>query len=224
MAWVKLDDHFDQHPKIAQLSDSAVALFVASLAYSNRNLTDGFIPRQVGLGQLRYCDGNTTPPINELEAVGLWEQVTGGWSIHDYDEYQPSRESVLADRAAARDRKAKSRMKSREVSRGDMARTNTGVTPPPVPVPVPQEATTTPNGFTAFHAKRAVAAVEERKRNGLLVKSPTGLAKALTEDADFTAESKRLWGHRDHESCKGSGFIESYAPGAGTVKTPCGET
>lgn len=72
MTWVRLDDEFGEHPKIAALSDSALALFVTGLAYCNRNLTDGFIPHPVGHGQLRYCDGNTAPPIAELEAAGLW--------------------------------------------------------------------------------------------------------------------------------------------------------
>ncbi len=94
MTWVKLDDHFDEHPKIAALSDSAMALWVTSIAYSNRNLTDGFVPHQIGVGGLRYCDGNTIPPIRELEHWGLWEEVEGGWLIHDFFEFQPSRAQV----------------------------------------------------------------------------------------------------------------------------------
>lgn len=141
MVWVKLDDHFDENPKVARLSDGALALWVTGLAYSNRNLTDGFIPTQVGRGKLRYCDGDTSSPIAELEHAGLWEPATGGWLIHDFADYQPTRDQVQADREAARERKAKSRRKSREssqeMSQRDTTRTSDRDAPPPVPVPVP---------------------------------------------------------------------------------------
>lgn len=218
MAWVKLDDRFDEHPKVAALSDSAVALFVSGLAYCNRNLTDGFVPRQVGLGQLRYCDGNTTPVIGELVEAGMWEEAPGGWQVHDYLDFQPSREQVEGDREAARERKAKSRAKSQR----DTPVTHKPVTPPPVPVPDPEEASSS-REFTQWHARRAADAVRERQRRGLAVKSERGLAKAISEDEEFVTESKRLWAHRHHKTCRGSGFVEAYAPGAGTVRNPCTE-
>lgn len=108
MAWVKLDDHFDEHPKIARLDNDALALFVCGLAYCNRNLTDGFIPFQVGRGQLRYCNGGTDKAIDQLETVGCWEPRDGGWYVHDYDDYQMSREQVLAERERGKSRAAKS--------------------------------------------------------------------------------------------------------------------
>lgn len=109
MTWVRLDEAMPEHPKIAALSDSAFALFVTSLCYANRNLTDGFIPYGVGHGQLRFCEGNPVPAIRELEAAGLWDEIDGGWQVHDFADYQPSRESVLADREAARQRMARRR-------------------------------------------------------------------------------------------------------------------
>lgn len=104
MGWVKLDDGFGEHPKIARLSDSALALWVASLAYANRNLTDGFIPESVGFGQLRYSGGNTVPFVAELEEIGLWETVEGGWQVHDYLDFQRSRVEILGERESVRDR------------------------------------------------------------------------------------------------------------------------
>lgn len=104
MSWVKLDDSFGENPKIAQASDSALALWVTSLAYCNRNLTDGYIPSSVGLGQLRYCGGNPVPAIRELESLGLWETAEGGWYVHDYLHYQLSKDDVLAQRETTRER------------------------------------------------------------------------------------------------------------------------
>ncbi len=145
MVWVKLDDAFGENPKIASLSDSAVALFVMGLAYCNRNLTDGFIPGPIGLGQLRYCDGNAVPAIRELEAAGIWEPAGGGWEVHDFAVYQPTRAQVEAEREA----------KSRAGRAGGLARAQARAKAPalapakarakapdlaeskPVPVPVP---------------------------------------------------------------------------------------
>lgn len=153
---MKLDDGFGEHPKIAQLSDSALALWVTGLAYCNRNLTDGFIPRMVGLGQLRYCEGNALPFIKELEEAGLWAAVDGGWQVHDYLEFQPSRDEVRAERLELSEKRAaagrKGAMKrwgespgqdskngkrdSKPVATGRQTGWQTD-DPVPVPVPVP---------------------------------------------------------------------------------------
>jgi hypothetical protein len=144
VTWVKLEDDFSENPKIAGLSDSALALWVTGLAYCNRNLTDGFIPSQVGLGQLRYCDGNAVPPIRELEATGLWDEIPGGWEVHDFHDYQPTKEAVLAERAAARERMQELR-KNRKISSKDVQANMEGtsprssVSPVPVPDPVPKQ-------------------------------------------------------------------------------------
>lgn len=97
MPWVRLDDHFDEHPKIAQLDDRALAFWVCGLAYCNRNLTDGFIPKTVGL-TLRYFDGTGDRPWELLEAVGLWEPTPVGWRIHDYAEYQMTKVQIAEQR------------------------------------------------------------------------------------------------------------------------------
>jgi hypothetical protein len=134
VTWVKLEDDFSENPKIACLSDSALALWVTGLAYSNRNLTDGFIPHQVGLGQLRYCEGNAVPSIRELETAGLWDAVPGGWDIHDFHDYQPTRDAVLAERAAARDR-MKTVRENRKRSSDDVQPNVERSSSSPVPVP-----------------------------------------------------------------------------------------
>jgi len=99
MGWVWLDDQFSQHEKVAPLSGDAGMLFVASLCYSNRTLSDGFIPSKVAMGQLWFCDGNPIPSIRELEASDLWERVQGGWQVHDFADYQQTRAQAEARRA-----------------------------------------------------------------------------------------------------------------------------
>ena len=64
MAWVKIDDHFDEHPKIAQAGPLAVAVWLAGLAYCNRNLTDGFIPwsKAQGLVSWQFLGAESDDP------------------------------------------------------------------------------------------------------------------------------------------------------------------
>src|SRR3990167_275444 len=96
MSWVKIDDHFPEHPKVLMAGPQAAWLYVCGLAYASRNLTDGLIPAsQVK----RLAEVPTAPKLaTKLVEVGLWEQVGGGYIIHDYLEYNPTREEVLARR------------------------------------------------------------------------------------------------------------------------------
>jgi hypothetical protein len=45
MPWVRLDEHFGEHPKVLAAGPLAGWLYVMGLGYCNRNLTDGLIPR-----------------------------------------------------------------------------------------------------------------------------------------------------------------------------------
>src|SRR5689334_2388492 len=45
MGWIKLDDGFIDHPKYLQAGPLAGYLCIAGIAWSNRNRTDGLIPR-----------------------------------------------------------------------------------------------------------------------------------------------------------------------------------
>src|ERR1035437_8742986 len=44
MTWVRIDDGFPEHPKIARVGAFGAWLQLQALAYCNRNLTDGFVP------------------------------------------------------------------------------------------------------------------------------------------------------------------------------------
>ena len=126
MPWVRIDDHFNEHPKHARVGPLAWGVWLAGLAYCNRNLTDGFIPRSVAMTLACFevvdAEGRvwklarTSGMVGEdvdmgwviqlLVDAGLWEEVPGGYRVHDYHDYQPSREEVEAERAIARRRAA----------------------------------------------------------------------------------------------------------------------
>lgn len=171
MPWVKLDDQCTEHVKMAQIGPLGLSLWVAGLAYCNRNLTDGFIPEAVArtLIDWGYLDGSGNrwdvgvSRSGEMSGVGMdvnsemviaclleaevWHAVRGGYEVHDFLDYQPSKEQVENERVGSARRTAKWREKKRSDSdgRGDAVCdgvTDGAVTGAPVPVPVPGRSTT----------------------------------------------------------------------------------
>jgi hypothetical protein len=109
MPYATLDDNFPDHPKVAGLTDAAFRLHVAGILYCSRHLTDGLIaadevPRLVR----RY----RKTALDELVERGMWIDIIGGaYSVHDYLEWNDSRETVEKRRAAVAERKRRWREK-----------------------------------------------------------------------------------------------------------------
>jgi hypothetical protein len=109
VAWVKLDDHFPEHPKLVSLGTTlplAAWLYVCALCYCNRHLTDGYFPQQVVASWFPWQDDHTIGDrsvnsyglATSLVDAGVWEHdpAAGTYHIHDYLDYQPSRAEALA--------------------------------------------------------------------------------------------------------------------------------
>jgi len=107
MPWVKLDDRFPSHRKVALLSDRAFRLHVSAMCWCAENLTDGRIAdRELALiAHVR----NTKATAKQLEDAGLWDRTDDGWAIHDYLDYNPSRDQVQAERKKNAERQEKFR-------------------------------------------------------------------------------------------------------------------
>lgn len=96
MPWVKLDDRFPSHRKVALLSDRAFRLHVSALCWCSENLTDGHITdRELPLvAKVRSVKATA----QQLVDAGVWDRTADGWAIHDYLDYNPSREQTAAER------------------------------------------------------------------------------------------------------------------------------
>lgn len=133
MTWVRLDDSFPEHPKVSDLSDGAFRVHIVGLCYSGRLLTNGYIPRSIA----RFYSGSA---VKELLKAGLWKTVEtagGGYLIHDYLDWNPSREQVLHRRRAEAERKSTTRVRpdSARESAADSAQESVGPDPTrPLPV------------------------------------------------------------------------------------------
>jgi hypothetical protein len=110
MPWVKLDEQFRHHPKIVQAGAVGIAMYVCGLSYAAEYLTDGFVSRQavrtlIDLDDVIFVgmhDSDSIDPIDvahRLVDLGLWDEAPGGFRIHDYLDYNPSKVQVMAERA-----------------------------------------------------------------------------------------------------------------------------
>jgi hypothetical protein len=96
MAWVKVETRFIDHPKVVRVGAVGEALWLRGLCYSGEHMTDGFIPDNY-IRRMGDIDGNAVADV--LVASELWDRVDGGYQIHDYLEWQSSREHIEEVRA-----------------------------------------------------------------------------------------------------------------------------
>lgn len=103
MPWAKFDDGCSDHPKTLTTwaeDPAAFGLDCRAIIYCAKHLTDGFLARPV-LDSWFPDRADETPArlVGILVKARRWLEVDGGWEIHDYLEYQPSREEVEEERA-----------------------------------------------------------------------------------------------------------------------------
>lgn len=82
MSWLRLDDTFDSHPKVVELSELERWRWVRVLLYCARGETDGAISA-AALRELRA-------PVARLVAVGLLELEGSGYRVRSYLDFNPS--------------------------------------------------------------------------------------------------------------------------------------
>ena len=119
MPWVRIDDGFARHPKVAAAGPLAIAMQVAALCYCNREMTDGFVPRSVArtlvdwevisadgrVHQIAHTCGMSGDDvtcqwvIDILVSARMWHEVEGGYQIHDYADYQATKADIQAMQA-----------------------------------------------------------------------------------------------------------------------------
>jgi hypothetical protein len=104
MPWGRLDDKFYSHPKILAVGLAPAGLYSIGLSYSAAQLTDGHIP----VSAVTNFTGWKSAARRLVEGH-LWEVAEGGWRVHDYLDWNPSREQVLGERQAAAVRKRASK-------------------------------------------------------------------------------------------------------------------
>lgn len=169
MPWARLDDAMPESEKIADLSDAAFRAQVTAICYSARNLTDGYLPARYGklyTGRPRvlkelipavwHLSSNLCHKCAENPVAVAAAGQGDGYYIHDFLDYNPTREQVLTEReerqeakrrggqarAATAGRSAGGRFASKSPAEPPAeapAAHQQATSPVPVPIPVPQE-------------------------------------------------------------------------------------
>ena len=109
VTWARLDDGFHSHPKVLAAwakSPAAVGLHARALSYAANHEQDGRVSRDA-LSALAHDDDLRDEAVQVLTDAGLWHENGDGYVIHDFLDYNPSRESLTERRKADRERKAK---------------------------------------------------------------------------------------------------------------------
>ena len=93
MPWFRVDDTLSSHPKARAAGLAAMGLWTVAGAYSMQYLTEGRVPDW-------YVQSWPEGPelAERLVAFGLWSREDDGWLFHQWEERQPTKAYILAER------------------------------------------------------------------------------------------------------------------------------
>lgn len=127
MSWLRFDDGLDEHGKVEQLLDqdelrglAAIGLLTLTATNCSRRLTDG----QVTVRTIKkLAPEHGMELVERLLDAGLYDEGPdddgAAFAIHDYLDYNPSKEDVLERRRQEAERKAVARRKAAERRRAE---------------------------------------------------------------------------------------------------------
>lgn len=93
MSWLRIDDGYDTHPKLFDLTEQQRWRWTRVLIHCARHRTDGFVSgatlRELGL----------TRALPKLLEVKLLDQTPDGYTVHDWHDFNP-KDPTKAERQA----------------------------------------------------------------------------------------------------------------------------
>lgn len=111
MPWANFDDQYPKHPKIVRLSDAAFRLHSCGICYCAQYLTDGLIDADAVPGLVPRFKRSA---LTELVERNLWIQHGQVYEIHDYLEWNRSKEQVVEERERLRKQRSAAGKKGAE--------------------------------------------------------------------------------------------------------------
>ena len=201
--------------KMVQLSHSARLLYVGLWCYVDDEGRGEYLPKRI--------EGEIFP-LEDVGFAGLWTELEGLGRVVRYRvEGQSYFYIPRAEDYQKPNRKYDSKLPAPTPQAEEAARTQEVSTARAHAVggEGEGEGEAASDSFKLFHKERARSEVLRQQQEGLKVRSVGGLVHTLTKQADFMAESWRIWNHRTCDTCKGSGFETGYSPGTGGWKREC---
>lgn len=106
MAWARLDDAYYDNPKMLRVGLVGTGLHARAITYCARHETDGHLPLTWVEGQLlELKPAERKRVLADLEQAGAIVRQNGGFVVHDYLKFNPSREELAVKRESDRKRK-----------------------------------------------------------------------------------------------------------------------
>lgn len=91
MAYMMVESSIRAHRKFLRAGPAASWLWLCGLGHCQDGLTDGFIAAEA----IEFLGVKKPVPLAKtLVEVGLWEEVPGGWRMHDYFDHNKPAEQV----------------------------------------------------------------------------------------------------------------------------------
>lgn len=118
MAVFQLDQNVLDHPKVRSLSNAEFRLWLASILFCQKFLTDG----RIAVSDLRNLQRYSRQNCANLIAKGFWCSREQDVEVRDYLQWNISRETVLALRDAAKKRMHRTRAVRANTASGSAAR------------------------------------------------------------------------------------------------------
>jgi hypothetical protein len=116
--FIRLSDNYIDNPKFLVLTDGAFRLWHEGMAYTRRHQTDGLIPFVAMRGFPSFTKGREKQLASPHSdgANPLWVLIPKtGYKIHDYLDWNPSRDEENERRAGTRDRMRQFRERRQEM-------------------------------------------------------------------------------------------------------------
>jgi hypothetical protein len=215
MTWFRVDDTFPQHVKLEELEGDAVEHALAIAAWTligadcAARRTDGrFTERRITRvlpWPAKLCD----KARDALLRIGLWERDGDSLRFHDWEDYQPTKAELDADRKLATERQKRWREKRRQSRAVDASTNALGdasvtraahqgtdtvsaivtvdalvTTPRPVPSrPVPSSPTTVGEGSADLLARKAAEAEKDAEAEATIAALQQQLAPSAPWEA-----------------------------------------
>lgn len=111
MDWVKLYTDLLTHRKWIGLSPRAKAMLTQAWMFAGQNETDGHVPDTA-----RKLIDHSPQAARELEQAGWLHRNGSGWHIHDWAEWQVTKERMEEIRQQGRDRQERLRTRRKEAA------------------------------------------------------------------------------------------------------------
>lgn len=103
MSWFRIEGRMPHHRKIAPLSDSAFRLHITAGCWSVEERTEGMIPADIPQTLPSAPRGAALRKvIAQLLERGVWDEMPGGYQLHDFLDYNMSNAQADAKARAGR--------------------------------------------------------------------------------------------------------------------------